>query len=92
VHYAASKGHTHILQYLGSRGVDLDAEDSTGRSPVHYASTWGHVETVQFLASKRVWLDATDADDDTAMHLACRSLGPSFQGCHVVTPLLSCLS
>ena len=72
MHYAASKGHTHILQYLSSRGTDLDAEDSTGRAPVHYASTWGHVDAVKFLISKRVWLDAMDGDDDTALHLACR--------------------
>ena len=36
------------------RKFNLDARDSTGRTPLHYAAEGGHVTCVAYLISKRV--------------------------------------
>jgi ankyrin repeat protein len=46
-----SNGTTTILGNRKSRGVDIDAKDSTGNTPLHVASLGGHLPVVKALLS-----------------------------------------
>lgn len=43
-HFAAAHGHLDLLQYLATKGVDLDAEDLRARTPLHYAALGTNTE------------------------------------------------
>lgn len=73
LHFAAAKGHQLVLEFLSTKGADLDGEDARGRSPLHYAALGGHTDCCAFLAKRGCWLDASDGADDTPLHLAARS-------------------
>jgi ankyrin repeat protein len=61
------------LQYLSTKGIDLEAEDQQGRTPLYLAATWGHADCVKFLLTKSVWVDSYDSADCTALHKAARA-------------------
>ncbi|KAK3904868.1 hypothetical protein C8A05DRAFT_42115 [Staphylotrichum tortipilum] len=54
---AASKGHVRILQFLHSKGGDLNTADKRGRTPLMEAALWGRAQAVDFLLNN-------DADPD----------------------------
>lgn len=72
MHYAAAHGHLDVLQYLATKGADLEAEDPQARLPLHYAAIGRSVEVLRFLIKNCTWLNAADAADDTALHLVAR--------------------
>eukprot|EP01064_Diplonema_japonicum_P031124 TRINITY_DN5473_c0_g1_i1.p1 TRINITY_DN5473_c0_g1~~TRINITY_DN5473_c0_g1_i1.p1 ORF type:complete len:219 (+),score=27.84 TRINITY_DN5473_c0_g1_i1:43-657(+) len=49
LHYAASKGHSHVVAYLLQRGAVPDPMTPSGRTPLHKAAVKGHIETVTLL-------------------------------------------
>ncbi|CAM9569843.1 unnamed protein product [Scytosiphon promiscuus] len=52
IHYAASRGETHLVKKLvSSAPTTLNAVDEDGRSPILLASCHGHKDTVSFLLS-----------------------------------------
>jgi len=71
-HYAAAQGHLDVLQYLATKGADLEVEDPHARTPLHYAALGSNVEVLRFLIRRSTWLDNADDADDTALHLAAR--------------------
>lgn len=74
-HYAAAHGRLPVLRHLWSVGAELDAEDSSGKTPLHYAVAGKAKEAVEFLVSTaKVWPGAPDGTgDDIPLHLAARS-------------------
>ncbi|MEW5298020.1 MAG: hypothetical protein WDW36_001184 [Sanguina aurantia] len=72
-HFAASHGHTDLLELFMARGVDLEAEDKRGRAPLHYAAAGRRAAALTFLLSRSAWHDSADDRDDTALHLAARA-------------------
>ncbi|KAK2754208.1 hypothetical protein FQN54_007087 [Arachnomyces sp. PD_36] len=46
---ATQNGHTDIVHYLAELGVDIDARDPGGRTPLMEAALWGHIEILDFL-------------------------------------------
>lgn len=43
---------TFILQDLFSRGVDIDAADNQGCTPLHHAAAWGNIDAAALLLTR----------------------------------------
>ena len=43
LHYAVQECHLPIVEYLISKGANIEAKDEGGWSPLHYASYWGQI-------------------------------------------------
>ncbi|CAG8690912.1 7762_t:CDS:2, partial [Ambispora leptoticha] len=71
LHYAASKGHLEIVEYLiETAGAMIDLEDSTGETALLKASYNGHTHVVAFLLQNKSRVDQVDNDGWTALHNA----------------------
>ncbi|KAF5359279.1 hypothetical protein D9756_003376 [Leucocoprinus leucothites] len=57
MHAAASYGHIHILQYLISKGGDVNVTDDEGDTPLY---TVENIETAQFLIEHGAVVDRTN--------------------------------
>lgn len=68
IHWAADRGHSHILEVLLQNGADVNLVDNEGgQTALHYAISCGHVECVKIL--KKYGADATIKDfDETTCH------------------------
>ena len=51
-HYAADYGQLEVLQYLVSKGADVDAKDKHGISVILAAIWEGHTACVKYLIEK----------------------------------------
>ena len=47
IHLAAEKGHTEIVNYLGSMVDNPNAPDQNGWTPIHLAAQYGQTEVIQ---------------------------------------------
>lgn len=56
--WAASFGHTAIVDFLAQHGVDLAAKDNQGMTALHWAAFYGHLDTVEALIARGAPLDA----------------------------------
>ena len=75
MHLAAARGRTAVLEFLWSKGADMDPEDDEGRTPLHLAAANGHVDCARFLVDKGdAFMDGTDGIHGlTAVEMAaCR--------------------
>eukprot|EP00037_Helgoeca_nana_P002118 m.31902 g.31902 ORF g.31902 m.31902 type:complete len:129 (-) comp12376_c0_seq1:236-622(-) len=52
IHYAADSGHTAVVEYLISKGAEVDKRDKHGITAVLAAIWEGHVDTVKVLLEK----------------------------------------
>jgi len=59
MHAAASYGHIHILEYLISRGGDVNITDSDGDTPIY---TVENIETAQYLLDKGAIIDRVNEE------------------------------
>ena len=73
IHKAASMGDRGLaaLQIELSRGVDIDAADDDGWTPLIIAARNARHETVKFLLERKATVDKTDGIGGTALHHAC---------------------
>ena len=51
LHYACQWGAISVVQYLVSRGADLNPRDLRGNTPMHYAASWARANIVVYLLS-----------------------------------------
>jgi len=58
--WAASQGDLSEVQKLAASGVDLDAADYDGRTPLHLAASEGHSHIVDYLITRGVDLNPVD--------------------------------
>ncbi|XP_053405460.1 death-associated protein kinase 1-like isoform X2 [Mercenaria mercenaria] len=72
VHMAASGGHTEVIKFLNSKGVDIGALDKQGDSAVYWAARQGHVEVIKYLLDEGVALNSQNKSGETAAHVAAR--------------------
>lgn len=49
LHYAAAKGHLHIVEWLVMHGADVNARNSSGITPMYLAKGFGKKDVVAFL-------------------------------------------
>ncbi|KAF4840104.1 Histone-lysine N-methyltransferase EHMT1 [Colletotrichum siamense] len=71
LHIAAQKGHDRIIQMLLSHhGMDCNAPDSEGRTPLMHAVVAGHAPVVRALLTAGARCDAVDNKQRSVLHLA----------------------
>ncbi|MFZ3136593.1 MAG: ankyrin repeat domain-containing protein [Thermodesulfovibrionales bacterium] len=77
--YAAMRGQKEIVEFLISKGADVNVKDnivevpggfSGGRTTLHYAVLWGHKEIVGLLMSKGADVSARSVQNETPLMLA----------------------
>ncbi|KAL4807523.1 hypothetical protein BDV18DRAFT_102847 [Aspergillus unguis] len=94
LHYIARSGDTELLtsfceQILGSRRSNLDeqlleAEDSTGCTPLHISVQNGHLNMTEMLLQMGADPNASNDNGETALHSACFCDQPSLAICQVL--------
>ncbi len=85
LHFAAERGHLHVVEFLLSMGSDLHISAfgwDTG-TPLHYAAREGHAQVVQALLDAGAKVDARTRSRSTPLHYAAERNFP-----HVVDILI----
>ena len=59
-----------IVKYLVSQGVDVNASNMYGSTPLHEATSNSYLEAVKYLVSHKADVKATDVDNKTPLHWA----------------------
>jgi ankyrin repeat protein len=72
-HLALQAGNQKVAESLLAQGVDINAKDEAGKTPLHLAAGTPHTSLVQWLLGKGVSLDAQDQEGNTPLHLAANS-------------------
>ena len=72
MHYAAEKGHNHIIDVLLAHGADIEDRDRAGWTPVYYAVVGGHRDTLDHLVAKGANLQHRCPDGSTVLYVATR--------------------
>lgn len=63
---AARNGHAHVVEYLLSRGANIDAKGVFGATALHWAAINGHASTVDLLISRGANLNIKDGRFDAS--------------------------
>ena len=72
---AGAQDHTEIVKMLTDvEGIDLNAANILGQTPLHLAAWWGRKEVVEWLmAQSGIDLNALDKGGETPLHHAARN-------------------
>ena len=70
LHCAVQEGHRSVVQVLIDAGVDIEAKNDVGRSPLLFASSLGHLDIVKMLVEAGADVCVTDNEGDTCLMLA----------------------
>ncbi|EGZ67736.1 hypothetical protein NEUTE2DRAFT_95570 [Neurospora tetrasperma FGSC 2509] len=70
LHMAALKGQNKILEILINKGGDINAHDSTGRTPLHCAIEGERMDTVTLLVNKGADVTKLDLKGTSPLHAA----------------------
>lgn len=70
------RGDIRALRSLIRLGVDIDARDSTRRTPLFLAAKYGHIEVMKELLRRGADIDAVDVNGRTALYSAVYSGSP----------------
>lgn len=74
LHFAAIGGHSPVCNYLiGKIGIDVNAIDKGGRSPLHTAAHAGDAETAACLIDREADVNLQDLEGITPLHWAAAS-------------------
>ena len=69
LHIACVEGNTDaIIKLLGVPGVDKDAQDDYGVTPVYDAASWGYSDIVSILAGAGADIEIPEYDGATPVH------------------------
>ena len=71
LHLAAAHELKEIAELLISNGIDINAKDKNGKTPLHYAAKKS-LEMVKFLISHGADINATTNQKETALHYAAK--------------------
>lgn len=67
-HYAASNNSDNVLQFLISAGVDINAKDNNGKTPLHHAASNGSEKTMELSIAAGADINAKDNNGRTPLH------------------------
>ena len=70
LHFACSESNLSIVEYLISKGADIEAKDYLDKTPLHYACQKGHLKIVEYLVSKGANIEAKAILELTPLYLA----------------------
>jgi ankyrin repeat protein len=70
LHGAARFGQIKAVQFLISKGADLNSVDEIGNTPLHLAAIYNHHQVVRLLISKGSEINAKNEDGRTPLHEA----------------------
>jgi ankyrin repeat protein len=60
LHQAAYVGDMKIVEYLVSKGADIEAKNNRGCTPIHSCAAFGHDKVLRFLISKGADVNSVD--------------------------------
>ena len=69
LHDAAQYGRTRMLDFLLTRGAQIEATDKYGNTPLHLAARNGHTSTVRLLLEKGAPIEARNFENKTPVNL-----------------------
>eukprot|EP00299_Pterocystis_sp_00344_P019704 c9748_g1_i7.p1 GENE.c9748_g1_i7~~c9748_g1_i7.p1 ORF type:complete len:268 (+),score=63.97 c9748_g1_i7:336-1139(+) len=67
LHCAATKGHSPVCELLVSRGAEVKAKNTDGRTPLHSAAYNGHLKVCEMLLLRGADVKARDKYGDTPL-------------------------
>ena len=70
LHFAAGKGHKEIVELLIAKGVDVNAKNNRGGTPLHLAN---NKEIAELLIANGADVNAKDEDGETPLDWAIRN-------------------
>jgi serine/threonine-protein phosphatase 6 regulatory ankyrin repeat subunit B len=68
--FAATHGHTEVVQLLLAKGANVNAKDETGYTALINASAYGHKEVVQLMLGKGADVNAKANNGTSALSIA----------------------
>ena len=72
LHYAASKGHLTICEYIIDKVEDKNPKDINGRTPLHYAAFNGYLQVCNLIMPKVQDKNPFDVNYFTPLHYAAQ--------------------
>lgn len=76
LHQAVKNDDLAAVQSLLSQGLDIEAKDNFGWTPLFEAVWFAGYEMIEFLVDQGADVNARDRDGGTTLHLAARALNP----------------
>jgi len=70
MHFAASAGHTGLIEFLIERGANVNIQNPSGATPLHEAVRSGNTAAITIILRNGADINALDANGNTALHLA----------------------
>ena len=70
LHFAASAGHTGLIEFLIVRGANVNIQNPSGATPLHEAARSGNTDAISLLLRNGADINALDANGNTALHIA----------------------
>lgn len=85
---AVAKGHVDIVQHLIDKGANINAQNTSNRTPLQEAIMGSHHSIVQLLLSSGASVETTDDELWTPLHQACDNNSPFIstlldKGCNI---------
>ena len=77
LHFAASAGHTGLIEFLIERGANVNIQNPSGATPLHEAARSGNTEAISLLLRNGADINAVDANGNTVLHIAVPSANHS---------------
>jgi len=92
IHSACRLGKENIAVFLLQQGIDIQAKNNLGESPLHLAALGGHVTLVNLLLKHSANVRAKNNDNKTALEtlLVTRKDNYSDQYSNIITLLIAC--
>jgi len=76
IHKAARVGHIEVVKKHLAAGVDVNAKDEGGVTPLQHAAYWGHKEIAELLIAKGTDVNAKDDGGRTPLDWAISNNHP----------------
>ena len=67
LHFAAMSGNFELVEFLVSKGAEIDRKDRDGKTPLWYAASRGHTDVVKLLARDGADIRTSDDNGETAL-------------------------